>query len=327
MTTPPANARIRVATPADVPAIVAVMQSELGWPNDSRAEALWRWKHEQSPFGASLVWVAERDGEVIAIRAFMRWRMIGSDGRVLQAARAVDTATRQAYRGQGWFRALTLHGLEELADHGIEFVFNTPNEQSRPGYLSMGWVDRGRLPVWVRPSRWSSLPAMMRSRTAAELWPATAHTDLSPLSDLLAGVASPSSLDVIRRAHLWRPADGAVGTERSIDYLSWRYGLASLGYRWCDSPGRPVGGVVFVRDRSRGASIERVVLDVFGERGAWQSALSGNARVEYLLALGHRPGRGWWRVPGAGPRLVARPLVGHVVPPEFDLTLGDVELL
>ncbi|MDH5380092.1 MAG: hypothetical protein OEW75_04520, partial [Cyclobacteriaceae bacterium] len=31
------------------------------------------------------------------------------------------------------------------------FIFNTPNEKSRPGYLKMGWVDAGRLPVYFRP--------------------------------------------------------------------------------------------------------------------------------------------------------------------------------
>ncbi len=327
MTSHSAEGQIRVATAADVPAIVALMQSELGWPEDPRAEALWRWKHEQNPFGTSLVWVAECGGEVIALRAFMRWRMITSDGQVLQAARAVDTATRHDQRGRGWFRALTLHGLGALQDHGIAFVFNTPNEQSRPGYLSMGWRDVGRLPVWVRPTRWSSLLSMVRSRTAAELWPAHHQTQLAAMSELLASDADPAALSLVRRADRWRPAAGSVGTERSFEYLAWRYGLPALGYRWSESSGRSGEGVVIVRDRARGESVERVMLDEVGDFGSWRSVIGGDSAVDYLLALGPRPGWGWLPVPGAGPRLVARPIGDNVVPSAFDLTLGDVELL
>ena len=54
-----AAARIREADPDDVPPIVSIMQSEMGWPDDERAETLWRWKHETNPFGRSPVWVAE----------------------------------------------------------------------------------------------------------------------------------------------------------------------------------------------------------------------------------------------------------------------------
>ncbi len=33
---------------------------------------------------------------------------------------------------------------------GVDVVFNTPNDQSRPGYLKMGWSEVGRVPVAVR---------------------------------------------------------------------------------------------------------------------------------------------------------------------------------
>ena len=41
--------------------------------------------------------------------------------------------------GRGVFRALTMHALDELHARGVSFVFNTPNDQSRPGYMNMGW--------------------------------------------------------------------------------------------------------------------------------------------------------------------------------------------
>src|SRR4029079_3500391 len=102
-----------------------------------------RWKHVDNAFGRSPMWVA-CDGERIAgFRAFMRWEFEGA-GEVKRAVRTVDTATHPDYQGQGIFTKLTLAGLEELAAEGVDFVFNTPNDKSRPGYLKMGWHVLGR---------------------------------------------------------------------------------------------------------------------------------------------------------------------------------------
>ena len=85
-----------------------------------------------------------------AFRVLMRWEFV-EHGRVVHAVRAVDTATHPDYQGRGIFTRLTLHALDELR-HEIDFVFNTPNDQSRPGYLKMGWQVVGRLPTAVRPT-------------------------------------------------------------------------------------------------------------------------------------------------------------------------------
>ena len=62
---------------------------------------------------------------------------------------AVDTATDPEHHGRGIFRALTTQGVERLADDGVAWVFNTPNDASRPGYLKMGWTAIGALPVSI----------------------------------------------------------------------------------------------------------------------------------------------------------------------------------
>ena len=50
-----------------------------------------------------------------------------------------------------------MQGVEEMTAEGVDVVFNTPNTQSRPGYLKMGWIDVGRLPVAARPTGLRSL--------------------------------------------------------------------------------------------------------------------------------------------------------------------------
>ncbi len=105
----------------------------------------------------------------MAFRALMRWEFVRG-GVVLRAVRAVDTATDPEYQGRGLFRSLTMHGLEHVRAEGVDFVFNTPNTQSRPGYLKMGWREVGRLPAAVRFTGPGGAVAALRSRVPADRW-------------------------------------------------------------------------------------------------------------------------------------------------------------
>ena len=139
---------VRPATPADHDAIIGLAGLALGWrPGEPHTE-LFRWKHLDNVFGPSAMWVAEHDGELVAFRAMMRWRF-RRGGTSISAVRAVDTATHPAHQGRGLFRRLTMHAVEALTSDEVAFVFNTPNESSRPGYLKMDWQVVGRVPVAV----------------------------------------------------------------------------------------------------------------------------------------------------------------------------------
>ena len=39
----------------------------------------------------------------------------------------------------GLFQNLSLRAADDVKSEGVDFVFNTPNDQSRPGYIKMGW--------------------------------------------------------------------------------------------------------------------------------------------------------------------------------------------
>jgi N-acetylglutamate synthase-like GNAT family acetyltransferase len=138
--------QIRPATPHDKPAMIELLRKSLGEGLIPKSEALWTWKHEQNPFGESFVLLAEENGTLIGLRAFMQWQWKWK-GTVYNAIRAVDTATHPDHQGKGIFKKLTLQQLELCKQQGIHFVFNTPNDQSRPGYLKMGWVQQGRMPL------------------------------------------------------------------------------------------------------------------------------------------------------------------------------------
>ncbi|TKK65023.1 GNAT family N-acetyltransferase [Ilyomonas limi] len=140
---------IRSATSADKPAIITLLKQSLGESTIPKSEALWSWKHEQNPFGESYVLVAEEAGELIGLRAFMQWQWQWNN-TVYKAIRAVDTATHPAHQGKGIFKKLTLQQAEACKQQGVSFVFNTPNEQSKPGYIKMGWIEQGKMPLKIK---------------------------------------------------------------------------------------------------------------------------------------------------------------------------------
>src|SRR5262245_52952288 len=160
-----ADVQIRRASGDDLPMVLELARSALGWtdPDTSFLE----WKHLENPFGESPMWVAEIDGRVVGFRGFVRWELQTPDGRMLRAVRAVDTATAPDVQGRGIFTRLTLGALDELRGEGVDLVFNTPNDKSLPGYVKMGWHEVGRLRAVVRPTRARFPFVVLTARTGA----------------------------------------------------------------------------------------------------------------------------------------------------------------
>ena len=307
---------IRPASPEDDVAIVQLLCATLGWADDERHRALFRWKHRFNPFGESFGWVAEDELGLIGSRTFMRWTF-SDDGRPVHAVRAVDTATHPRAQGRGVFRALTMRGVEEMTAAGVSWVFNTPNSQSAPGYLSMGWRSLGRLPLAVRPGRISSWPKLLSARRPGDLWsvPTSAGEDAAAvLNDaLLPDGPTPS---------------GRLCTFRSAAYLRWRYGQGPIAYRVALVGRQAQEGCVVFRHRRRGDAVEAVVTDILGPPQATRNALRSLKGADYTIALGPSRPRWWVPVPGKGPLLTCRPLADARPPEvrEWDLSAGDIEL-
>ena len=136
---------IRPYDEADEDEVIGLLTAALGGgPAGERPAEFFRWKHQENPFGRSFGLVAEADDRIVGLRAFMRWEFVAGDRR-FKAVRAVDTATHPDYQGRGIFSQLTLEALDALR-HEADFVFNTPNEKSLPGYLKMGGAWSARSP-------------------------------------------------------------------------------------------------------------------------------------------------------------------------------------
>jgi hypothetical protein len=309
--------------------VLELFQTSLGWMTDEHHAAFFAWKHRSNPFGPSPGWVAVDGDRIAGVRLFMPWEF-EHDGRVVRAVRAVDTATAAPYRGAGVFSRLTLHGLEELKAAGVEFVFNTPNDRSRPGYLKMGWQVLGKLPVRVRPRSVTSIPKLATARTAADLWSMPCPAGL----DAAEALADPRPLDALLAS---QPKGGGLRTRRSPQFLQWRYGgFPPLAYRVLLA-GRDVeGGFAVFRLRRRGGAIEAVVGDVLAPHGdarVLRHLVRGvveESRADYAVCLGAQgfTRDGYLPVPGAGPVITWRAVCSAmpVALPRWCLSLGDVEL-
>jgi GNAT superfamily N-acetyltransferase len=275
------------------------------------------------------MWVALDGERVVGFRCFMRWEFTGRDGEPLRAVRAVDTATDPDYQGKGIFTRLTLEAIDELRAEGTAFVFNTPNDKSRPGYLKMGWREVGRLPVAVMPARAHATLVLHTARAPAGRWPVPTSAGEDPATVFEDAAGLTELLDS-------QPAPTALTTRRSPHYLTWRYGYEPLGYRVVLLGSSVRAGLAVFRCRKRGKAVEATVCDVLAPeddprvRGRLLRRVRAEAGADYLMAIDHRPlGPGpLVQVPRLGPTLTSRALGAS--PPallrDWALTLGDVEL-
>ncbi len=300
---------IRPAEPGDLEQILELMKVALG-DGMPREERFYTWKHHLNPFGRSLVLVAEDDRGLVGLRAMMRWRFRQGD-RLIDAVRPVDTATHPRFRRRGLFTRLTRQLLGTLADHGVRLVFNTPNDKSRPGYLKMGWRSVGRMPLWVRPAGRCSLRGGRPHRGAVRLV---------------------------------SPSDERLQTDRTTDYLRWRYQEApDLGYTIY---GDGEAGVV-VRRRQRAGRAELTVVEIAAPRRASIPVAASvlrravrSADALYALGMAALDTReaavlllaGFVPVGKRGPHLVARSVEGAVPlgdvfnPRAWRMQVGDLEV-
>lgn len=304
---------------SDLPEVLELMKVSLGEPPGlDRTQDLFRWKHEQNPFGRSVGLVADSGSGIVGLRTFMRWKLITPDSRVLHAVRAVDTATHPHFQRQGIFRRLTEEALEVARSESVDLVFNTPNEKSKPGYLKLGWKEVGPIGAMVRPKLRAIGKRPVERGATAEI------------SALIDGGA-PVDAQFLES----RPASG-TRTARGADYLQWRFDHPGVEYRAVSNE----TSVAVVRANRRRGRDELVVADVFGDPGRAFKRVVESSHADYVATWFSKGSperraairRGIMPVPGVRAlTLVMRPL--SPVPEElwsidaWDMAVSDFELL
>ena len=284
-----------------------------------RTPELFAWKHLDNPFGRSIILVAEAEGIIAGLRAFMRWELNTPSGETLRCVRAVDTATHPDFQRRGIFSRLTEAAIEAAREDGVDLVFNTPNEKSGAGYLKMGWQEVGPIGVMVRPG------LGLLGRRNAEGIPKIEEVlpGSEPLGDL------PPVTDRQPRG---------LRTPRTDRYLRWRF-TAHPTARYAAVAAAE--GTAVVRPNLRGGRRELVLSELIGPGLAAAARATGRrSRADYLVGWFSKgsPERSAALAAGLIPiprvaalTLVARPLrtlpMDVASPASWDLALSDLELL
>ena len=226
--------------------------------------------------------------------------------------------------------------VDELTAEGVDFVFNTPNANSRPGYLRMGWSTVGPAAAGRRASPASRARcACARRACAAERWPVDDGRGHRRRGTLLADARVAGLLAAVG-------PPGGLRTARTPEYLRWRYGLPALGYRAIaldDDPARRARGVpaaapgrarsrpaisdVLVPHGARGAATRSSCAAVARETGAdYAIRVGATRRLASARASSRSRARARCSRGGRWPTRRRRPRSR-----DLDLALGDVELL
>lgn len=337
--------RIRRAVEADHESVLELVRVSLGQGTIPRTLDYWRWKHESNPFGRSPILVAEAEGQIVALRVFMRWEW-RNGGRDLPAVRAVDTATHPDWRGQGLFKRLTLQLRDELADEGTAFVYNTPNAQSRPGYLKMGWSLVGKPTLWMRPIHPSHLGKALLGEGLGGPEAEPPVLEALPAAEAFGN----SGIKGIVRASAETECRAAYHTVPSLDFLRWRYAeTPGFSYYVLHRGGGDEGALAIVRSRQRGSLREIRVCELLigPDHGARINArrilrdVVQCGDIDLALALppawiGARrvlAASGYIPIPRSGPIMTVYPLVPSPETPDPTVlqnwrpSVGGLELL
>ena len=343
-----ADYSVRAAAESDRPAMLDVMRRALGESETTpRTEQLWRWKHVDNPFGQSHTLLAETgEGRVIGLRAFMRWEF-ERDGQVITAVRAVDTSTDPDYQRMGIFSRLTRQAIEDVRASGTDTIFNTPNPQSRPGYLKMGWQDVGLAQPLISVVNYPKFAARVAFKKVFRRTNGRyAFDDFfkleapEPAKTLAGDSRLPGLLAADRDLR-----KGRVTTRRSAEYIGWRYGShPAIDYRFvAKESGGVLEGAAIFRVNTRSGMKEIVISELLlssPKPGVVKELLDDIRHIvaaDYLIAYFsegslHRQllqRCSFRRIPRQGMTLVVNPLqpgIGGIFElDDWGLSMGDLE--
>jgi len=314
---------IRTMEQADCHAVLTLLRETMGWDDDDRTQKFFHWKHHQNPFGPSPGWLGlDEDGRIVAVRLMMRWQF-DQAGTAVSAVRAVDTATHPSQQGKGWFTRLTMRAVDDLSEAGVDFVFNTPNDKSWPGYEKMGWVAAPSISVTVRPVFPRGLFRLTAAKQPADKW--TDPVGGAPRAGDFLDAERPAIERILAHRAIAGPE-----TSRSFEYLRWRYGFEPLGYQMLSLGQAVDDGVIIYRARNRGIAREVSVCELLTPTGNDRSRVRlvrhalADSGSDYAIATGDTRRAGKFRVPGQSPNLVHRQLAS--TPIATKMSLGDLEL-
>lgn len=262
-----------------------------------RTAEYWNWKHLRNPFGVSRGFYAADDVSktVIALRILMSWSFKTQDGVAISAVRAVDTCTHPGYRRKGLFSVLTKQAIEELRKDKIPFIFNTPNQNSLPGYLKLGWKIAAKFSIYCRiisPIKFI-LKSIFFNKNAST--PKLNEIDFFKVKiDSWEEFENRFGSQIEELINKWEQNRKGCGfrTLRSLSYFKWRYAEHPyVGYKVYSMPDEfGLAGFIVLRPNYRRGQREILLTELYLREPSSLLAkklfkgLKNNLKAEYLVA-------------------------------------------
>jgi hypothetical protein len=203
---------IRLATENDKDKVLLLLNSV--FKNQQRSSSLrgddyWKWKFAASPYGKSVLSVAELGEEIVAVDNLWPWEF-NIRGGIYKAYQPCDSVVHPKVRGQNLFKKMRLFGLDVIREENPSFLFNFPNKQSINTNLSLGWSGLGKIPWMVKVIRPFKIINGLNKTTKSE---AGTIDDVYNLDIPLLEAIDKDCLNY----------DGYIRTNRKAGYFDWRY--------------------------------------------------------------------------------------------------------
>lgn len=183
------------------------------------------WQWWDNPFGDTIAYVWEDDGEVVG--QYVAYRMPASlGGEPGRIAIGVDVGIAETHRGRGLMRRLLDACFGRATDEGTPF-YSLPNQQSVKGAANSGWVEVAQLEVRVLPTDAAAVAERLHlpgrpGAAVAGLAQRLLHARVRPPSGVSVAVLDDPPEDVdalwseVADHHRW-------GVARHGDWWRWRY--------------------------------------------------------------------------------------------------------
>ncbi len=221
---------IRPYQPTDADAVQAVLAAtyaERATPRDR-----YHWWSLGCPVATTGFMVAVAGEKLVGVQPMAIFPYRTTDTRVT-GAMLTGVAVHPQWRRRGIFSALLNACEHEAWRQGAAFITTMPNDQSRPGFLKMGYTDLGLRTLLLRPLKPAALGArlvpvlgwaagagagLLQTRLKPTPPPAPAAFHFRDISTL-----TPLHIQAATQHHALFPG---LGIDRSAPWLHWRYRAA-----------------------------------------------------------------------------------------------------
>jgi GNAT superfamily N-acetyltransferase len=254
---------IRHAEERDKEVIISLLNASFSngqRTSQQRGSDYWNWKFQNNPFGCSILTVTETSDRIVAVNNLWPWEF-NIRGSVYRALQPCDSVVHTDFRGMGIFKKMRAYGLEFARSNDYKFLYNFPNENSLPTYLSLGWHFQGKIVWWIKifkPIRVIK-EVFYPEKTESFYLDREFDIDLNIINQLIVENQS---------------FDGLIKTNRIPGFHEWRYR---------DHPYRSYGMIYYEKGKKSIAAVftinknteirEMIVVDIIGDMGSTTSLL------------------------------------------------------